>query len=99
MSGLSQTELSAHRFPVKSSAAETVDIEADMRSADLGIKLMKDLERDLGNLWPEKSVVEHENYVQVKELLKKRKEEIIARFHTHPSWDAAVFEQLWPFDN
>lgn len=95
----SQSNSSARRFPLTFSEPETIEIEADMRRADLGIKLMKDIERDLGNLWPEKGVVEHENYEQVKALLKERKEELIAQYCTLPGWDTAVFEQLWPFDD
>ncbi|EER23915.1 hypothetical protein CPC735_052850 [Coccidioides posadasii C735 delta SOWgp] len=95
----SQSNSSARRFPLTFSEPETIEIEADMRRADLGIKLMKDIERDLRNLWPQKGVVEHESYEQVKALLKERKEELIAQYCTLPGWDTAVFEQLWPFDD
>ncbi|EEQ92196.2 phosphotransferase enzyme family protein [Blastomyces dermatitidis ER-3] len=74
----SQSNSNARRFPLTFTEPETNEIEADMRRADLGIKLMKDIERDLGNLCPEKGVMEHENYEQVKALLKERKEELIA---------------------
>ncbi|KKZ68016.1 hypothetical protein EMCG_06358 [[Emmonsia] crescens] len=84
--------------PVKFSEPETIEIDVDMRRADLDIKLMKDIERDLGNLWPEKGVVEHGNYEKVKALLKARKGELIAQYCTYPGWNTAVFEQLWPFD-
>ncbi|KLJ08919.1 hypothetical protein EMPG_15658 [Blastomyces silverae] len=70
-----------------------------MRRADLGIKLMTDIERDLRNLWPEKGVVEHENYEEVKVLLKERKQDIVAQYCAHPGWNTTVFEQLWPFDD
>lgn len=95
----SQSNSSARRFPLTFSEPETIEIEADMRRADLGIKLVKDIEHHLGNLWPERGVVEHENYEQVKALLKERKEELIAQYYTLPGWDTAVFEQLWPFDD
>ncbi|OAT11688.1 hypothetical protein BDBG_17551 [Blastomyces gilchristii SLH14081] len=95
----SQSNSNARRFPLTFTEPETNEIEADMRRADLGIKLMKDIERDLGNLCPEKGVMEHENYEQVKALLKERKEELIAQYCTLPGWDTAVFEQPWPFDD
>lgn len=95
----SRSNSSALRFPLKFSEPETIEIGADMRRADLGIKLMKDIERDLGDLWPEKGVVEHENYEKVKALLKERKEGLIAQYCIHPGWDTSVFEQFWPFDD
>ncbi|KAK2803682.1 hypothetical protein FQN50_006900 [Emmonsiellopsis sp. PD_5] len=90
---------SSVRFPLKFSEPETIEIEADMRRADLGINLMRDLERDLGDLWPEKGVVEHENYEDVKTLLKQRKEDLITQYRTHPGWDTTIFEHHWPFDD
>ncbi|KAK2799194.1 hypothetical protein FQN51_007023 [Onygenales sp. PD_10] len=88
-----------HPFPIINfSQLEIVEIETDMRRADLGIQLMKDIQRDLGKLWPEKGLVGDEDYDRVKTLLGRRKGELIARYCTRQGWDTAVFEQHWPFD-
>ncbi|KAM5447484.1 hypothetical protein MaudCBS49596_005995 [Microsporum audouinii] len=86
-------------FPLKFSDAEVASIEADVKRAELGVRTMKSIEQRLGNLWPVRGVVEHENYEAAKEALQQMKDEIINEFKTHPGWDTAVFEALWPFES
>ena len=56
------------------------------------------IQRRLGDLWPEKGVVEPENYESAKAALREVKREIIDEFKTYPGWNSEVFESLWPFD-
>ncbi|PGH04389.1 hypothetical protein GX51_03548 [Blastomyces parvus] len=84
MSGVKTISLTqAHQFPITFSKLKTTEVEADMGCADLDIKIMKDDEGDLGNLWPENAIAEHENYKEIKVLLKERKQEIIAQYCAH----------------
>ncbi|DAA78638.1 TPA_exp: Uncharacterized protein A8136_2423 [Trichophyton benhamiae CBS 112371] len=85
-------------FPLKFTDKEVDSIEADVERAELGVRTMKLIERRLGNLWPEKGVVEHENYEAAKAALRQVKSEIIDEFKTYPGWNSEVFESLWPFD-
>ena len=87
------------QFPLTFSDAQVADIEKDVERAELGVLTMKEIERRLGYLWPEKGVVEHEKYNEAKSALRTVKAELISRYATHPGWDTATFERLWPFDD
>ncbi|EFQ99359.1 hypothetical protein MGYG_08971 [Nannizzia gypsea CBS 118893] len=93
------TNSGAPGFPLKFTEAEVSFIEADVERAEFGVRTMKMIEQRLSNLWPEKGVVEHENYEETKEALRQIKGEIIEEFKTYPGWDSEVFESLWPFDH
>ncbi|KAL1971012.1 hypothetical protein VTN77DRAFT_2846 [Rasamsonia byssochlamydoides] len=80
------------------SERQVAEIEADTKRADLGIEIMKTIEQRLGNLWPEKGVVEHERYEEVK-ALQGVKAELVAQYCVHPDEDTPIFEQFWPFDD
>lgn len=95
----SQSNSNARRFPITFSESEIHEIEADMHRAILGTELIKDMERELGFLWPERGFVEHERYELVKALLREQKQTLITQYCTLPGWDTAVFKQLWPFDD
>ena len=56
-------------FQIAISDQQTEAIEADLRRAELGVKIMKEVEARLEDLWSEKGVVEHENYKEVKVML------------------------------
>ncbi|PGH08520.1 hypothetical protein AJ80_07840 [Polytolypa hystricis UAMH7299] len=87
-------------FPLKFSEPQISTIEADMRRADLGIEIMNTMvKRRLGDLWPEKGVIEVENYEKVKTVLREVKADLIDRYCCHQGWDTALFERLWPFDD
>lgn len=81
------------------SDAQTAAIEMDLERAELGVKLMKAIQAQLGDLWPEKGVVEHENYEKVKTVLQEAEADLISQYASHPGWDTDLFERLWPFDD
>lgn len=85
------------RFPVRLSASEVRSLEKDVSGAILGMELMSDIKNSLGELWPEKGVVRHDQYNNTKTLLNQAK----ARMHDRlksPKEDYA-WEYLWPFDS
>ncbi|KKZ60355.1 hypothetical protein EMCG_04913 [[Emmonsia] crescens] len=87
-------------FPLKFSKSEIAAIEADMRRADLGIKIMNTMiKQRLGDLWPEKGIIEEEKYEEVKALLRGVKADFIDQYCIYQGWDTALFERLWPFDD
>ncbi|OAL72472.1 hypothetical protein A7D00_3474 [Trichophyton violaceum] len=85
-------------FPLKFTEEEVNSIETDVERAELGVRTMELIQRRLGDLWPEKGVVEPENYESAKAALREVKREIIDEFKTYPGWNSEVFESLWPFD-
>ncbi|PGH01257.1 hypothetical protein AJ80_09041 [Polytolypa hystricis UAMH7299] len=88
------------RFPLKFSDAQVTAIEADVEHAELGVRILKTVEQRLGVLWPEKGIMEHENYDDAKLALRRVKADLIAEYAVaHPGWDSAAFERLWPFDD
>ncbi|PGH29552.1 hypothetical protein GX50_07694 [[Emmonsia] crescens] len=90
---------SAPRFPFQFSDADVAAMEADVERAELGVRLIKSMEQRLGHLWPDKGIVEHENYDEAKSALRDVKAEFIDKHKAHSGWDTAVFERLWPFDD
>lgn len=62
------------------------------RIADAGIAIMNRIIGLLGDLWPEKGVIEHENY-QLKKIKLELREQCVQN-----EKDNKVFENLWPFD-
>lgn len=75
---------SSPEFPLKFSEQQVAEIEADTKRADLGIEVMRSVEQRLGELWPEKGVVEHERYDEAKAALRKMKAEIIDQYSMRP---------------
>ncbi|KGO73228.1 Aminoglycoside phosphotransferase [Penicillium italicum] len=63
-------------FPVQLSASEIRSLERDVSSTIRGMELLAHLKNSLGELWPEKGVVRHDQYDDAKTLLNQAKAEI-----------------------
>ncbi|KAI2044691.1 hypothetical protein LOZ43_006283 [Ophidiomyces ophidiicola] len=70
------TERGNENFPLVFSEERKLEIEGDREAAQLSSEAMRDLERRLDGLWPEKALIEHENYDEVKSRLREVKEEL-----------------------
>ncbi|KAK2808766.1 hypothetical protein FQN50_004438 [Emmonsiellopsis sp. PD_5] len=86
-------------FPLVFSETEKTEIERDALAVHQGTELMKDIadrltERDL---WPEKGLIESENYEAVMSELRTIKGELMAEF-VKSEVDRKIFEDLWIFD-
>ncbi|KAK2802564.1 hypothetical protein FQN51_004356 [Onygenales sp. PD_10] len=86
-------------FPLWFSETEKAEIERDALAVHQGTELMKDIadrltERDL---WPEKGLIESENYEAVMAELRSIKGELMAQFAKSEA-DRKIFEELWIFD-
>jgi hypothetical protein len=84
-------------FPLSISDADIMEIEADVKAGDVGIKVMNTIVGRLGDLWPEKGLIEHENYERVMTMLQEIKRELMEQC-LHCTADKEVFEAYWPFD-
>lgn len=63
-------------FPVQLSASEIRSLERDVSGAIRGMELLAHIKNSLGELWPEKGVVRHDQYDDTKTLLNQAKAEI-----------------------
>ncbi|PGG97799.1 hypothetical protein AJ80_09636 [Polytolypa hystricis UAMH7299] len=84
-------------FPLRVSEAEIAEIEADVKAAGIGIKVMNTIIGRLGDLWPEKGLIEHENYEVVMAMLQEIKGEFMEQC-VRSAADKEVFEAFQPFD-
>ena len=55
------SQMSGPKFPIEFSEGEVTEIENDVQAADLGIKVMSTIKERLGDLWPEKNLIEHQS--------------------------------------
>ncbi|PLB45009.1 hypothetical protein P170DRAFT_513098 [Aspergillus steynii IBT 23096] len=72
-------------------------IEQDAAGAIKAMELMQRLKRSLGQLWPEKGVVQPDQHDEVKNHLNKAKMEIFDRLALSHA-DQTAWNKSWPFD-
>ena len=85
-------------FPLQFSADEANSISEDVASTIRGMELMWNSRQPLGELWPEKGVVQPDQYDQVKGLLRQAKLEMIDQL-THSKAERIAWEKYWPYDD
>lgn len=85
-------------YPFQFSSDELDVINRDAANAIRGMNLMNDLKTELGDLWPEKGVVRHDQYKDVKKALASAKQRFIGTMD-HLDGDRKIRESLWPFDD
>lgn len=73
-------------------------IRQDASDADVGIELMGRLAVLMGDLWPDKGLVTHDDYQKTKDALAQKLEELIRDFATNEDQREA-FRRYWPFDD
>lgn len=88
---------SGPKFPIEFSEDEVTEVENDVQAADLGIEVMGTIKERLGDLWPEKGLIEHQNYEVVRTELREIKSELIVALVKNEK-DGEVFLKYWPFD-
>ncbi|KAI1907927.1 hypothetical protein LOZ52_005611 [Ophidiomyces ophidiicola] len=86
-------------FPIEFSEEQVMTIEEDVKKAEVGATIIKMIQQRLGDLWPEKGLIEAENYNDTKSALREIKENLINEYKSYPGWDPVIFERLWPFDD
>ncbi|EFR04039.1 phosphotransferase enzyme family protein [Nannizzia gypsea CBS 118893] len=86
------------KFPLAFSDETISEIDADREAAQLSAEAMKSIQQRLGELWPEKSLIEHGNYEEFKASLLQIKEELAAELALTPE-ERDIFHKFWPFDD
>jgi len=85
-------------FPFHFTDADVAKMKAEMEKAERGIRIMQYTKSEFGELWPEKGLVGHEQYEEVKLELRAAKVKLIEHLKLSSS-DAEEFELYWPFDS
>jgi hypothetical protein len=77
---------------------ELAAISEDVSGAIRGMEYMEDLRTALGDLWPEKGIVRHDQYDDVKMALRDAKRQTLDML-ARTDDKRKAWETLWPFDN
>ncbi|KAJ5975461.1 hypothetical protein N7481_009168 [Penicillium waksmanii] len=85
-------------FPVRFSTDEVTTIERDVDDTERGMGLMQKLELSLGDLRPEHGMVRHDQYDDVKCLLKEHKAAMMQHL-AFSDEDRRAWDNSWPFGN
>lgn len=83
-------------FPLRFSTEEAEAIAEDATGAIRAMDLMQKLKESLGQLWPEKGVVPHDQYDQVKMHMGKAKAEMIDDL-ARSQEERVEWEKSWPY--
>lgn len=84
-------------FPITFSDEEVAEIQRDIESAERGIRIMQTIREQLGDLWPERGIIEHEYYDVVMEKLASIKRDLMAKY-VKSEVERREFEHFWPFE-
>ncbi|KAL9607872.1 MAG: hypothetical protein Q9167_007261 [Letrouitia subvulpina] len=85
----------APSFPLQFSHEEKAEIEADVNGALRGIEAMREVQNNLGELFPDRGLVRNDQYQETRDALRQARERLI---ETHAS-DDSDREICWPFDD
>ncbi|KAI9703932.1 MAG: hypothetical protein M1820_005714 [Bogoriella megaspora] len=84
-------------FPFYFSEADIERIKLDSDGAIAGTELVAEVKERLGDLWPDKGFIEHEQYDDCKVALNEVKNEILGQLAENDE-ERAYYERYWPFD-
>ena len=84
-------------FPFTFSEADFERIKADRDGAVAGIELVAEAKERLGDLWPDKSFIEHERYRECTAALEEIKALILEEL-AETDEERAEYERCWAFD-
>lgn len=85
-------------FPLTISDAEVAEIEDDLRKAMESQEVMNKIKDSLGELFPEKGIVRHDQYNEAKRQLRQLKVQILQQFARN-SQERSAWDTAWPFDD
>ena len=74
------------------------EVSYDADAADRGIQLLVKLQQKMGTAWPDKGLVHHEDYEEVKAMLNAEKDEMMQSLVGDNEEGKKEFERMWPFD-
>ncbi|KAF2475119.1 phosphotransferase enzyme family protein [Lindgomyces ingoldianus] len=85
-------------FPVLISESDAVTIKEDERLADEGIRMMSYTAREFGDLWPNKGLIQHDQYERAKSELRDAKNNLSSYLQLSSS-EQEELDRYWPFDS
>ncbi|KAF2431190.1 phosphotransferase enzyme family protein [Tothia fuscella] len=85
-------------FPVLISESDAVTIKEDERLADEGIRMMSYTAREFGDLWPNKGLIQHDQYERAKKELRDAKDNLSSYLQLSSS-EREELDRYWPFDS
>lgn len=102
----SGSELTALPHPVDEASqarraallADKKDIQEYIEAAEAGTVMMERIKEAMGDLFPEKGIVRHEEYDEAKRALGQIKEQVIEKFSRSKEVKIG-WEESWPFDD
>ena len=84
-------------FPIELSEADIRRIEVDSDRAVRGTDLLTAIKKAMGELWPDKGLIAHEQYDECRSALHEMKAQLIEQL-AETDEDRAEYERCWPFD-
>lgn len=84
-------------FPFDFSEEDIERIKQDSDGAVAGTKLVAEVKDRMGDLWPDKGFIEHEQYNDCKAALQEVKDMILKQL-AETDEEKAEFERYWPFE-
>ncbi|KAI9923366.1 hypothetical protein MW887_010469 [Aspergillus wentii] len=84
-------------FPFDFSEEDFERIKMGSDGAVAGTELVAEVKERMGNLWPDKGFIEHEQYADCKAALREVKNEIMAQL-AETDEEKAEYERYWPFE-
>ncbi|KAJ5964487.1 Aminoglycoside phosphotransferase [Penicillium vulpinum] len=85
-------------YPIQLSPNEIQSLEYDVAGTIQGMELLNEVQESLGEFWPEKGVVKHDQYGTTKLLLNHAKKRLSDKMGYSEN-EKALWDKLWPFDN
>lgn len=84
-------------FPFDFSEEDIERIKQDSDGAVAGTELVAEVKDRMGDLWPDKGFIEHEQYNDCKAALQEVKDMILEQL-AETDEEKAEFERYWPFE-
>ncbi|KXG53249.1 Aminoglycoside phosphotransferase [Penicillium griseofulvum] len=84
-------------FPFEFSETDIERIKLDGDNAAVGTELMAEIKEQMGDLWPDKGLIEHERYEACKAALEEIKRQILDQL-AETDQEKAEYERYWPFE-
>ncbi|KAL9039161.1 MAG: hypothetical protein Q9214_004988 [Letrouitia sp. 1 TL-2023] len=88
----------APSFPLQFSHEERVEIEADVNGALRGIEAMREVQNNLGELFPDRGFVRNDQYQETRDALWQIRERLI-KTYASDGGEREIWRKCWPFDD
>jgi len=87
----------AVQFPLTFSEEDVMRAEKDAENASRGMQLLQAVRVSMGELFPERGMVRHEQYDEAKDALRQLNEQMIGQYARNEE-EIKMLEDVWPCD-